>query len=125
MAAAPILLVDDDPDTCATMADIIDDLGYQVEVAYDGPAALELASQNLFALALLDYKMPGMNGVEVYRRLRRLWAATVGILVTAFAGQETIDDASEAGLRSVIPKPVDFDQLLPLIEEVVGKPRPR
>jgi two-component system, NtrC family, response regulator HydG len=125
MAATPILLVDDDRDTCATMADIIDDLGYQVEVAHDGPAALELASQKAFGLALLDYKMPGMNGVEVYRRLRRLRTETAGILVTAFAGKKTIDDASEAGLRSVFPKPVDFDRLLPLIEEVVGKPGPR
>jgi CheY-like chemotaxis protein len=83
VAAAPILLVDDDWDTCASMADIIGDLGYQVETAHDGPAALELAGRRFFGLALLDYKMPGMNGVEVYRRMRQLRTDTVGVLVTA------------------------------------------
>jgi CheY-like chemotaxis protein len=124
MAAAPILLVDDDRDTCASMADIIGDLGYQVEMAYDGPSALELAGRKPFGLALLDYKMPGMNGVEVYRRMRQIGRKTVGVLVTAFAGQQTMNEASEAGVRRVLPKPVDFNQLLPLIEEVVGEPDP-
>jgi two-component system, NtrC family, response regulator HydG len=124
MAAAPILLVDDDRDTCASMADIIGDLGYQVETAHDGPAALELAGRKPFGLALLDYKMPGMNGVEVYRRMRQLGRKTVGVLVTAFAGQQTMNEAREAGVHRVLPKPVDFDQLLPLIAEAVGEPDP-
>jgi two-component system, NtrC family, response regulator HydG len=121
MAASSILVVDDDPDTCACMSDVITDLGYQVDVAYDGPAALDLLKRQSYRLALLDYKMPGMNGVELYRHLKQERAETVGILVTAFAVSDTINDAIEAGIRQVIPKPVDFGHLIPIIQEVAGK----
>lgn len=121
MAASSILVVDDDQDTCACMSDIIADLGYQVDVAHHGLAALELFKRQSYGLALLDYKMPGMNGVELYRHLKQERAETVGILVTAFAARDTINEATEAGIRQVIPKPVDFGHLIPIIKEVAGK----
>jgi len=52
MAASPILLVDDDQDTCTFPSDIISDLGYRVDVAYDSPAALELSRRHPNGLAL-------------------------------------------------------------------------
>ena len=122
MAASPILLVDDDQDICASLSDVISDLGYQVDVAYDGPTALGLTEGRSYGLALLDYKLPGMDGVELYCRLRRVRADTVGVLVTAFAADSTALAAAGAGIRHVLPKPVDFDRLIPLIEKVVGRP---
>ena len=121
MAAASILVVDDDPDTCACMSDVIADLGYQVEVAYAGPAALVLFKRQSYALALLDFKLPGMNDVQLCRHLKQGRAKMVGILVTAFASSETIIDASEAGMRQVIPKPLNFAYLIPIIKEVAGE----
>src|SRR5581483_6202879 len=56
-----ILLVDDERDSCASMSDIFLDLGYTVDVAYDGPGALELSGGHRYRLALLDYNMPGMD----------------------------------------------------------------
>ncbi len=122
MAASAILLVDDDRDSCASLSDIISDLGYQVGVAYDGPSALELSRRQPYGLALLDYKMPGMNGVELYGHLKEVRADTVGVLVTAFAADATMQAALQAGIRQVLPKPVDFGHLIPLIEEVAGIP---
>jgi CheY-like chemotaxis protein len=52
MAAPPILLVDDDPDTCASLSDILTDLGDPVDVAYDGPAARELVRRNGYGLVV-------------------------------------------------------------------------
>jgi CheY-like chemotaxis protein len=122
MAASAILLVDDDPDTCASLSDIISDLGYDVDVAYDGPTALERSRRHPYGLALLDYKMPGMDGLELYGNLKQIRADTVGVLVTAFAADATIQEANRAGIRRVLPKPVDFGHLIPLIEEVAGTP---
>jgi two-component system, NtrC family, response regulator HydG len=122
MAASPVLLVDDDPDTCACLSDVLADLGYAVDVAHDGPAALELSGRRGYGLALLDYKLPGMDGVQLYGHLKRLRATTVGVLVTGFASAETARAATGAGIRRVLPKPVDFAQLLPLIQEVAGRP---
>jgi CheY-like chemotaxis protein len=122
MAASAILIVDDEPDTCASLSDILSDLGYRVDVAYDGPAALDLSRRQSYGLALLDYRMPGMDGVELYAHIRRVRADTVGVLVTAYAADTTLQAASRAGFRRVLPKPVDFGRLLPLIEEVAGTP---
>jgi CheY-like chemotaxis protein len=122
MGASAILLVDDERDSCASLSDIISDLGYQVGVAYDGPSALELSRRQSYGLALLDYKMPGMDGVELYSHLKRLRTDTVGVLVTAFATDATLQAAARAGIRQVLPKPVDFGHLIPLIEEVAGTP---
>jgi CheY-like chemotaxis protein len=121
MAAPAILLVDDDRDTCATLSDILADLGYRVAVAYDSPAALELSRRQPYALALLDFLLPGMDGLELFGRLQQVRADTVGVLVTAVAA-DTMQAAARAGIRRVLPKPVDFGRLIPLIEEVAATP---
>jgi CheY-like chemotaxis protein len=59
MVDTDILLVDDEQDSCASMSDIFLDLGYTVDLAYEGPGALELSGWHQYRLALLDYKMPG------------------------------------------------------------------
>jgi CheY-like chemotaxis protein len=122
MSASSILLVDDDRDTCASMSDVISDLGYLVDVAHDGPAPLELSRRQPYGLALLDYKLPGKDGVELYGHIKRVRANTVGVLVTGFAADDTVQAALGAGIRRVLAKPVDFGRLIPLIEEVAGKP---
>jgi CheY-like chemotaxis protein len=121
-AAVSVLVVDDDVDICQNLADILTDLGYQVDTAHDGPAALELARQRPYDLALLDLKMPGMDGLTLYRELRKIRAGAVALIVTAFAGPETIAEAQNAGVWRVLPKPVDFPLLLQLLGEAVDQP---
>jgi CheY-like chemotaxis protein len=122
MAATSILVVDDDRDTCASLSDILSDFGYTEDTAHDGFTALELSERNPYCLALLDYKMPGMDGVELYGHLKQVQTETVGVLVTGFAADDTIQAAVRAGIRHVLPKPVDFGQLIPLVEDVAGTP---
>jgi CheY-like chemotaxis protein len=120
--APSILVVDDDPDTCRNIADILGDLGYRVDTAPDGPAALELVRKNPYDVALLDFKMPGMNGLELYREIRKLRAGTVAIIVSAYTNQATRDEALGAGAWQVLSKPVDFPKLLGLVDEALGQP---
>jgi CheY-like chemotaxis protein len=115
-----ILLVDDDKDTCASMSDIFLDLGYTVDMAYDGPGALELSGLHHYRLALLDYNMPGMNGLELCRRLESCQPSVVVALITAYCSIATTDAVAAAGVRCSLIKPVNFSLLLPLVEEVVG-----
>ncbi len=121
MVDTNILLVDDDTDTCASMSDIFQDLGYTVDMAYDGPGALELSGRYQYRLALLDYNMPGMNGLELCRRLKTSQPSIVVALITAFSSIATTDAAAEAGVRCSLLKPVNFAVLLPFVEETVGK----
>jgi two-component system, NtrC family, response regulator HydG len=120
--AASILVVDDDPDTCRNLSDILTDLGCRVDTAHDGRAALELVRRNAYDVALLDLKMPGMDGLTLYREIRKVRAATVAIIVTAYAGKGTAEEALAAGAWQVVPKPVDFPRLLGLVDEAVGQP---
>src|SRR3954452_3004856 len=93
---ASILIVDDDLDTCSNLSDILTDLGYRTEVAHDGLSALALARARHYDVALLDLKMPGMDGLALYRELRRVRADTVAIIVTAYASGGTVEEALAA-----------------------------
>src|SRR5262245_4860567 len=88
-----ILVVDDDVDTCRNLSDILTDLGYRVDTAHDGASALELVRRHPYDVALLDLKMPGMSGLELYRQIKQLRAGTVAIIVTAYAGGSTTEEA--------------------------------
>jgi CheY-like chemotaxis protein len=119
---ARILVVDDDQDICSNLSDILTDLGYLVDLAYDGPSALALVRQHAYDVALLDLKMPGMNGLALYREIKKQRAATVALLVTAYAGLTTTDEALSAGAWKVVPKPLDFPTLLGFVDEALGQP---
>lgn len=117
-----LLIVDDEVDTCANLKDIFSDLDYQVDVAHDGLSALELIKTRHYDIALLDLKMPGMDGLELYRKIRQLSAGTVAVIVTAYATSETARTALESGAWKILAKPVDFRQLLTLVSEALEQP---
>src|SRR5262245_17226644 len=117
-----ILVVDDDVDTCHNLRDILADMGYRVDVAHDGPSALELVRRYAYDVALLDLKMPGMDGVTLYREVKKLRSDTVAIIVTAYAGGNAAEEALAAGAWQLMPKPVDLSRLLPLVEQAIGQP---
>jgi DNA-binding response OmpR family regulator len=121
-ATHSILVVDDDVDACRNLSDILTDLGYAVETAHDGPSALELVRRNSFDVALLDYKMPGMDGLTLYREIKRISSSTVAMMLTAYVSGASNEDARDAGMWKVLPKPVDLAMVLPLVDEAVNQP---
>jgi len=120
--APSILVVDDEVDTCRNLSDILTDLGYRVDIAHEGVTALEMVRQKPYDVALLDLKMPGMDGLTLYREIKKLRAGTVAIVVTAYAGGESKAEALAAGAWQVLPKPVDFPKLLGFVNEALGQP---
>ena len=117
-----ILVVDDDKDITANVADILSDLGYDADVANDGESALELAKSNRYDIALLDFKMPGMDGADLYRRIKASQPHVVAIMVTAYAGSNGVERAINAGTWKVLRKPVDIAQLMSLVDEASQQP---
>ncbi|MCA9200323.1 MAG: response regulator [Planctomycetales bacterium] len=117
-----ILVVDDDIDICANLQDILTDLGYQVAVAHDGRQALALAAERRFDVALLDFKMPDMDGVHVFRQLKSQQPDIVGILVSAFIEANTVTAAQDAGTWQVVRKPVEFGELHEMIRRAIAQP---
>lgn len=117
-----ILVVDDEIDNCRNLADILSDLGYQVDTASDGPTALEMVRGTHYDVALLDLMMPGMDGATLYAELKRERADIVAMIVTAYPENPRAAAAISAGAWKVVPKPVEFPNLLTLVEEAVGQP---
>jgi two-component system, NtrC family, response regulator HydG len=117
-----VLVVDDDTDNCRNLADILTDLGYRVDTAPDGPSGLAMVQARPYDVAVLDYKMPGMSGLELYSRIKAFRAGTVAVLVSAYTDPATRDTALGAGMWKVLPKPVDLPRLLGLVDEAVGQP---
>jgi DNA-binding response OmpR family regulator len=119
--ALPILIVDDDPGTAAVMVKRLTARGYQTDAADNGDAALEKVRLRPYGLAIIDYLMPGMDGVELVRRMRALRSETVAIFLTGHTTIDVVFPAIEAGVLRVLAKPVNFQELLPIVEAYVGR----
>lgn len=123
MATHRILIVDDEADTCANLSDIFGDFGYQVDTALDGNSALELIDNRPFYdVALLDLRMPGMDGLELYRRIKKKSSGTIAVVVTAYTSSETAKSAVATGATRVLSKPVDTAALLDLVQASLRSP---
>jgi two-component system, NtrC family, response regulator HydG len=117
-----ILVVDDEPDICANLQDILSEFGYEVDTATSGPSALELVGKKAYDVALLDLKMPGMSGVELYKEIKRRSSGTVAVIISAYASTASAKEALEAGAWRILSKPVDVAQVMQCIDETLGQP---
>jgi len=114
---ARILIVDDDPSMVRTMALILGHKGHAVTTAQHGPAAVEEAKRQAFDLILMDIKMPLMDGVETYRRIKKIRPEAVVLMMTAYAVEDLVRQALEEGAYGVLYKPLDIDRVVDLIEK--------
>ncbi|MCA1770151.1 MAG: response regulator [Halomonas sp.] len=109
-----LLAVDDTESNRLLLRELIAGPGVEVSLAASGEEALALAREQAFDLVLMDIRMPGMDGVETTRALRRLggsWRDTPVVAVTAHVLEEDRRRLLESGLNDVLVKPVDTDQL--------------
>jgi CheY-like chemotaxis protein/DNA-binding CsgD family transcriptional regulator len=120
-----VLIVDDIPDNLAVLHDALDESGYTVLVANDGPAALARAHQVVPDVILLDALMPGMDGFEVCRRLRADSAtrAIPVIFMTGLTEPEHVVAAFAAGGTDYVTKPVRQSEMLARIAAHVSTAR--
>lgn len=111
-----ILIVDDNIDFCRNITDILEMKGYRVTSVHDGFRALETLQADEFDAVLMDIKMPLMDGVETFRRLKKIRPGMVVIMITAFAVEDLIKEALREGAFGTFHKPIDFEKLLSTVE---------
>lgn len=119
LCPARVLVVDDYVDNVQSTETLLRLFGYEVDVALNGPAALALADEHAPRVALIDLGMPGMDGLEVGRRLRaKFGEAVLLVAVTAWGFDEDRERTGAAGFDLHLVKPVDPNYLLRVLRTV-------
>jgi len=116
-APARILIVEDDSDLAENLAEIVEGLGHEVEVAATAERALELVRSKPFHGVITDFRLPGKTGIELIRELRASGIAAPVVVVSAFMDFRMTEGAEEAGALDVVAKPVDIERLVELLAE--------
>jgi CheY-like chemotaxis protein len=118
-----VLVVDDAGPVVILCVNILQSLGYAVKGANRGETALELVRNEPFDLMLVDYRMPGMDGFQVYEAARALRPGLAFLLVTAHGTADVTRKALELGFRGVLLKPFTSDELRGAVEKALAAER--
>ena len=113
------MVVDDDPDTCALIVDVLVNEGYQVFPYLSGEPALEVLKQERFDLILSDIRMPRVSGIDLLHHVRRMGLDTAVILMTAYASLETAIEALRGEAFDYVTKPFKGDALKDLVKKIL------
>jgi CheY-like chemotaxis protein len=122
MPGPKILVVDDEPGLRLMLAANLELEGFQVLEADSGESALEVAARENPDVVLTDIRMPGITGVELFRRLRARGLRMPVVLMTAFALEDLVQGALEGGAFTVLPKPFDVSHALRTVRLATRRP---
>lgn len=117
-----ILVVDDDEMVRIALEELLLSKGYRPKVVPGGQEALDELDKGDFDLVVLDIIMPGMDGYEVCREIRKeqRWSKLPVIMLTALSGEKEREKGRQAGADMFLPKPISPQKLLSLIETAMG-----
>ena len=118
-AKTRILIVDDAGPVVVLCVNVLQALGYAVKGANRGETAVELLRKERFDLMVLDYKMPGMTGFDVYRQAKALYPDIAVVLVTGHGSPEVVTEANRMGFDSILLKPFTSEELRGTVEKVL------
>lgn len=113
-----ILIVDDDRDYAESMAELVEIEGYQAVLAYNGMDALKLFKQNNIDLILLDYKMPGLSGIDVLKEIKNYNSSVPVVIMSAFLDTDLLKLAIQTGADEVLDKPVNISKVTSIISSI-------
>ncbi len=115
-----ILIAEDDKALCENLREILEAEGYGVVTAHDGEKAFEIASGQPFDIILLDMKLPLLNGLEVFRKIKAILPDISAIIISAYGKQmhDMIEQALEESAHTFLTKPLKMDTLLMTIKEI-------
>ncbi len=114
---ARILVVDDEKSMVTSLRDVLDALGFAVDVAYSGSQAVERASRHRPDFILMDLRMPGIDGVEACREIQRLSPESRVIFMTAYASSSLVVEARSQEHAEVLFKPIEIDHVLEILDQ--------
>lgn len=118
-----IVLVEDEPDILIILHRIMRDLtgGYDIVTVNSAQDALDVLVDRSCPLLITDHNMPGMTGTQLTQHVKKTYADTKVIIITAYATPEVERTAREAGVDYFLTKPFSLDRLEQIIKEVLGQ----
>jgi len=119
MHKGSILIADDDQKIRLLLSEILEENGYQTSEAADGLQVLDILNNSAPDLVLLDLKMPGIDGLEVLKRVEKLKLSTQFIVITAHGTIRTAIEATRLGAYDFIEKPIEEDRILLMIQKAL------
>jgi len=119
MGKTNILVVDDLHSIRLTLGGILEDEGHNVVTVENGYQAIEAVRKNRFDVIFMDIKMPGINGVQTFREVKKIDPKAAVIMMTAYSVEDLVKEALEEGAYAIIYKPFDIDRIIAIIEEVL------
>ena len=116
-----VLIVEDEAVVRESVRDWLTEDGYDVDVAENGDEALEKIKKEEFGVIVLDLKLPGIDGLQVFEQAKELKPETKGVIITAYPSKETQEKARRLGLLDYLAKPFKVEDLERLITEALGE----
>jgi len=114
-----ILIVDDEKTIRDSSKLILDEEGYETELAADGQEALEKIKETDFDIVITDIKMPRLDGIQLLEEVSKISPDTFVIIMTAYASVETAIEALRRGAQDYILKPIEFDDLIIRVKHLI------
>lgn len=116
-----ILLIEDEPKTVQSLKQGLEENNYVVEVAYDGTMGHQLAIRNAYQLIISDIIIPGINGLELCRKLRAEGFQTPILMLTALSTTDDKIEGFDAGADDYLAKPFDFKEFLARVKALIKR----
>jgi len=116
-----ILVIDDDQSVRTTTAAILENEGYRVDTAENGKQAVKKSNADLYRVALIDFRLPDMEGTELLTALKETTPKMVKIMVTGYPTVQNAIECVNKHADAYFVKPVDYDNLLNTIRNLIQK----
>jgi len=121
IAKARIVVIDDEVNAASALCTLLKEDGYEVFSAHDGATGLGLVDQNDADVVLTDLRMPGMDGLELLKRLKQSRPQTMVVLMTAYGTVKNAVRAMKSGAEDYLSKPLDVEELEVVLERALEK----
>lgn len=116
MSKNHIMIVDDETDIRELFRDVLESRGYEVTTCATGTEAIESLNEKSAFAAFVDIRMPGIDGIETLRAIKRLQPKTQVVMITGYSHSESVDEALKLGCFVCMMKPFKLQDILGLID---------
>lgn len=121
---ANILIIDDDLDLCMILERYLSKKGFDTQAVHNGQQAIELLRKDKFDLALVDFKLPDLNGIELLEGLKKIEPSIQVIIITGYSDVKVAVNAIKKGAYDYVTKPIQQEEILSVINKAL-KPEPK